>query len=141
MWMEAYTTSSDPKVVASYYVEAVKKHGGCPKIMRADMGTENGHVAVIQRFLRSNGVDNLAQNSFLYGKSTANQRIEFWWSILRKENSEFWIKLFHAIKNDGYFCGYQLEKEIVQFCFLNLIQVGLMKMLIVSQYYSMPNIC
>ena len=125
IWMEAYLTSSDPKVIGSYYVKAIKKHLGCPRIMRSDMGTENGHVEEMHRFLRRNGTDTQSQNCFFYGRSTANQRIEFWWSILRKESSQFWINLFHQLKNDGDFTCNQLDKSILQFCFLNMLQVDI----------------
>ncbi|KAI9523455.1 hypothetical protein NQZ68_027313 [Dissostichus eleginoides] len=38
MWMEAYTTNSDPKVIADYYFSTVTRIGGCPQRMRADRG-------------------------------------------------------------------------------------------------------
>lgn len=41
LWMEAYTTNSDPKVVASYFIKTVLSIGGCPERIRADRGTEN----------------------------------------------------------------------------------------------------
>ncbi|KAA8590318.1 hypothetical protein FQN60_014252 [Etheostoma spectabile] len=31
LWMEAYTTNSDPKVVASYFIKTVSSIGGCPE--------------------------------------------------------------------------------------------------------------
>jgi len=89
------------------------------------MGTENGHVEQIQRFLRRNAADRFAgDRSFLYGKSTANQRIEAWWGILRKEQAQFWIELNGELKNDGVFDGDVLDKGLIQFCFMKLIQVS-----------------
>lgn len=41
---------------------------GTAMIIRADPGTENVKVEVLQRFFRANG-----QDSFMYGKSRANQ--------------------------------------------------------------------
>lgn len=41
IWMNAFTTSSDPKIVGAYYMEAVQKLSGCPRIARGDCGTEN----------------------------------------------------------------------------------------------------
>lgn len=49
MWMEAYTTNSNPKVIAEYFINTVTCIGGCPKQLRADPGTEN--VRDIQTFL------------------------------------------------------------------------------------------
>jgi hypothetical protein len=76
VWMNAYHNSSNPKIIGGYFMEAVQSLGGCPRVMRADMGTENGHVRDIQRFLRRNHDDAMAgELSYMGGPSTANQRI------------------------------------------------------------------
>lgn len=78
----------------------------------ADRGTENGCVAEMQKFMRRNHMDSFAgQRSFLYGQSTANQRIEGWWGILRKQSAQFWINLFQTIQDDGHFPGDFLDKS------------------------------
>lgn len=124
LWMEAYTTNSDPKVIADYYIQCVTRLVGLPERIRADNGTENGHVAEMQMFLRRNHPDVFAmEKSFLYGRSTGNQRIESWWGILRKQSVQFWINVFQGIKENGYFSGDFLDKNLIQFCFLNLVQV------------------
>lgn len=47
---------------------------GTARIVRADPGTENVKVEVLQKFFRANGQDSFAgEKSFMYGKSTANQ--------------------------------------------------------------------
>ena len=89
----------DPRVIAGYYIEAVDQLVGCPSMVRGDMGTENGHVAGMQRFLTGQ------QSSFLYGKSTHNQRIESFWSILRKECSQFWMDTLRGLIDEGLFTG------------------------------------
>ena len=77
VWLEASTTNSDPKVVAYYYIQAVKRKAGCPRRIRSDMGTENTYIEQMQIFLRWNHQDEMTEpKSFLYGKSTHNQRIE-----------------------------------------------------------------
>lgn len=51
---------------------------GTPRIVRADCGTENVVVAGLQRFFRSQATDDFAGNkSFLYGKSSENQVVEY----------------------------------------------------------------
>lgn len=50
IWLEAYSTNSDPAVIASYFMSAVESRKGCPKRIRADMGTENGHVENMHKF-------------------------------------------------------------------------------------------
>ena len=52
IWLEAFTMSSDPAVIGIYFMSAVERRMGCPKRMRADRGTENGHVENMQKFLR-----------------------------------------------------------------------------------------
>ena len=122
--MEAYTTNYDPKVIADYHIQCITRLGGCPERMRADNGTENGHVANMQVFLRRNHTDAFAKdNSFIYGRSTANQRIESWWGILRKQSGQFWMNMFKAIQDNGNFSGDFLDKSLIQFCFLDLVQV------------------
>jgi len=73
IWLEAYRTSSDPKVIGGYYLTAVAKRNGCPVRVRGDLGTENATVCCLQQFLRRSGVDRWAgENSFLYRKSTGS---------------------------------------------------------------------
>lgn len=123
LWLNAYHTSSDPKVIAGYLMETVVELGGCARIIRADKGTENSCLRDIQRFIRRND-ESGGERSFIYGRSTANQRIESWWGFLRKECVEFWLEQLHRLKDEGHFDGDFLDKNLVLFCFLSLIQVG-----------------
>ena len=99
--------------------------GWLPKAgIRADMGTENGDVAQIQMFLRRNNDDIFSgPKSFLYGASTNNQRIEAWWGYLRKHCMQYWMDIFHTLTENGDFCGDILDKNLVRFCFMRLVQV------------------
>ena len=85
--------------------------------MRSDHGTENGTVSFLQTFLSE-------RNSFIYGTSTHNQRIERWWQILRTECSQFWINIFENLKDEGHFTGDFIDVNLVQFCFMKIIQVS-----------------
>lgn len=127
IWLEANTTNSDPKVIAGYFIEAVKRKQGCPQRIRADMGTENSYIEQMQVFLRRTHDDELAgSKSFLYGKSTHNQRIEWFWGLVRKEMSQFYISLFKELASDevGLFTGDLIDKSLIQFCFMQLVQVS-----------------
>lgn len=126
IWMNAYNTSNNPRVIGGYYIEAVTQLGGCPRIIRSDKGTENGHVREFQRYLRRNGTDTRAGlSSYMEGRSTANQRIEYWWAFLRRECTDFWICFFQKLVDDGDFNGSFLDVNLIQFCFLHLIQVNI----------------
>lgn len=124
IWVCCYTTSSNPRVIAGYYTEAIKSCGGCPRLIRSDKGTENVLVREMQQFLRRDGQDDRAgDRSFITGKSTSNQRIEYWWNFLRRECTDFWISMFYSLESDGDFSGDFIDMSLIQFCFMSLLQV------------------
>ena len=62
----------------AWSIDLCVKIVGAPRIVRADCGTENVVVAGLQRFFRSNAADDFSgDKSFLYGKSSANQVVDF----------------------------------------------------------------
>ena len=80
IWLRirAYKTNNDPKIIAGYFMEAVVSQGDSPSVIRGDLSTENGHVEATQRYLRRHHSDAFSgDKSFVYGRSTSNQRIEF----------------------------------------------------------------
>ncbi|KAL5016204.1 hypothetical protein ScPMuIL_005793 [Solemya velum] len=90
------------------------------------MGTENGFIEQMQIFLRRNHEDELSGNkSFMYDKSTHNQRIEWFWGCLRKEMDQYWLDFFQKLARDSgttSFPGDFLDKSLIQFCFVEFIQ-------------------
>lgn len=124
IWIKAYWTNSNPRIIAGYFMEEVEKLGGCPARVRCDMGTENVYLEQMQRFLRYDHVDEFARDCFIFGSSNHNQRIESWWSYLRKQHAQFWMNLFQELKEENEFSGDLLDKSLVQFCFMNIIQVS-----------------
>ena len=109
-----------------------KTIGGCPAIVRADIGTENGYVQVLLRIMRGVHDDAFAgKGSFIFGKSIANQRIETWWSRLRKECSQYWINVFTQLKDDGIFSNHILNKKLIRFCLAKRVHV----LVILKLYY------
>lgn len=124
IWLRAAFTNSNPRVIGSYFVEAIEQAGGYPRLLRTDMGTENVVLRDIQQYLRQNDEDDRAgERSFITGASTANQRIESWWGLMRKEGVEHWIQQLGELKDEGLFTGDFLDKALVQFCFMAVIQV------------------
>ncbi|CAK6984265.1 uncharacterized protein LOC115380193, partial [Scomber scombrus] len=95
---------------------------GCPKIMRSDLGTENVHVNRFQCFLREDDNGTVHGPCVLQGRSTANQRIESWWGNYRRQNAEYWRDLFQEFQSAGEFNGDMVDKGLIQFCFLDVIQ-------------------
>ena len=123
IWVEAFFTNSDPKIIAGYFASAVAKADGCPMILRTDKGTENVTTLRLQQFFRENDHGIHPHNCVILGKSTANTRIESWWGRLRRGCTEYWISKMHKLQSDGDFSGDDLDKELVRFCYLSVIQV------------------
>lgn len=123
IWLHAYSTNSNPSVIAGYFIAEVEKRRGTPAMIRSDFGTENGAMANMQRFLRwsTHGEDT---NCFIYGSSNHNQRIESWWCFLRKHHSQQWMNLFQELKDNDCFSGDFLDKQLILFSCLNLIEVS-----------------
>ncbi|KAL7407101.1 hypothetical protein ABVT39_002959 [Epinephelus coioides] len=125
MWLNAYTTSSDPKLIRGYYMDVVQRLGGCPRIVRGDLETKNGHVRGFQCFLVPTPPDSTI-DSYLDGASTGNQRIEYWWGFLRSQCVEFFSSLFGDLRDNVFFDAGFLDKSLLQFCCMGLIQVSVL---------------
>lgn len=128
IWLKACYTNNNPRVISGYFLTSLQELQYSPQTVRTDLGTENRHVEHIQNFLgNQNYIYNINQNAlppFIYGTSQHNQRIESWWCILRKECAQFWLNLFESLKDDYQFNGTFIDKSLIQFSFLNLIQVS-----------------
>jgi len=117
IWLKVHSTNNNPRIVAGYFIDAVAEILSVPKFVRGDRGTENGHIAAMQTFLAGS-------DTFLYGRSVANQRIEAWWGILRKECGQFWMDVLEHLKDQGHFTGSFVDRALVQFCFSRVLQVN-----------------
>ena len=125
MWLEVADSNHDPKLIASYYIKTITAVGGIPKGIRADRGTENVIVAALQRWLHwSVFGDEESHESFKYVRSTSNQRIESWWSFLRRYGgANWWINYFKDLRDSGvYNDSDPIQRACLQFCFMSLIQ-------------------
>ena len=135
LWLEVASSNNNPRIVAQYYLDYVRDINGAPRIVRGDRGTENVHIEVIQRFFRRSADDDFsAEKSFMYGRSTANQRIEAWWSILLKQCTDWWIKYFKDLRDRGLFSDEDIiHQECLKFCFMDLLANELHK---VAQHWN-----
>lgn len=126
MWLTCGHTNNDPAVIAHNFISCVQRMGVVPMRLRTDCGTENGTLAAIQCTLRHHHTDYYSGlRSHMYGTSMSNQRIESWWSILRKARAQFWINLFGDLRNDGHFNGSNEHQCLLQFCFQHILQADL----------------
>lgn len=91
--------------------------------MRTDMGTENTYIEQMQLLFKRD-ILNESIPPYFFGSSNRNQKMECWWSILRKHFTQFWMNLFKKIKDDDCFHGSYVEKAVIMFCFFHIIQVS-----------------
>lgn len=126
MWLEVGPSNNDPRITVQYFIDCIRQVNGFPCLVRGDCGTENVNIAAVQRYLTKGSSSSNQQTTcrgFLYGKSVANQRIEAWWSILRKCNSSWWMNYFKDMRDSGLFDGSDpLQCNCLQFCFMPLIR-------------------
>ena len=124
MWLEVGPSNNNPAIICQYFLDCVKQVNCTPQIIRSDKGTENTNIAAVQRFFRRAHQDEFGGNkSFIYGKSVSNQRIEAWWSFLRRECADWWINYFRNARERGiYNDGNNIHVECLKFCFSDLIQ-------------------
>ena len=120
IWLFVSTTNNDPLVVANFYLKAITNLGRAPNTLRMDLGTENVYCEELQVFFTK------SSNSFLYAASTRNQRIEAFWSRLKKLNLSWWIDFFsNLIKCRIFNPGSHLHREALIFRFMPVIQAQL----------------
>ena len=124
LWLEVSSSNNDPSIVAKYYVNYVRHVSGTASVIRGDKGTENTHIATIQRYFGALQDDSFSgDNSFIYGKSTSNQRIESWWSQLRRSCADWWISYFKDLEYRGLFCNEDIiHVECLKSCFMSILQ-------------------
>ena len=98
LWLEVSRSNKDPTIVDKYFLDCIHQLNGAPRAIRADRGVENTIIAGIQRYFR-----NFENSSFLFGKSTSNQRIEAWWSFFRRRFLQIWMNLFKDMRDEGLY--------------------------------------
>ncbi|KAJ7388158.1 hypothetical protein OS493_039510 [Desmophyllum pertusum] len=128
-----------PHIVGKYFLDCVGQVGGTPGICRGDAGAEHVNIAAMQRFFRRNASDAFGgEKSFLYGKSVSNQRIEGWWSFLRKSESDWWISFFKDLRDQGLINDDDyIHMQCLKFCFLPLLRAELQR---VAQHWNLHKI-
>eukprot|EP00111_Clytia_hemisphaerica_P012751 TCONS_00037524-protein len=129
LWLEVVFSNKDPALVNNFYLETVQKISGVPRKVVGDRGTENIYIAASQRFLTRFDIDRGGgEQSFKYGRSVSNQRIEAWWSMLRRTCTNWWINFFKdLIERDIFDTSNIIHCECIKFCFYLLLQQDLDK--------------
>ena len=120
LWLVASSTNNDPIVIGNCFLQCIKKTKIVHVVLRMEKGRENIFCEDLQLFFT--GTD----DSYIYVVWTRNQRIESFWSRLRKFRTNWWIDFFTRMVNEGVHRP-QLEThvEYLLFCFLPITQLEL----------------
>lgn len=83
-------SNNNPKIPATFFLDAVQNVGGWPRIVRFDYGTENVVLATMQcYFINVENDEFAAEKAHQYGSSPSNQRTEGWWSPFAQSRSNW----------------------------------------------------
>lgn len=84
------SSNNNPDIISYYYLKTVQKLDLLPTLIRSDKGTDNCIVESLQQALRYDHEDSSSgAHSFIKGRSTSNQRIDSYWSQMRREGVNF----------------------------------------------------
>ena len=121
IWLEVGPTNKLPEVVAKYYLDATRLHGGVPLQMKADDGTEHALIEPIHLYLCSLNRDQ-GYNSFSIVTSPRNQRIESYWSTLQRDRIGWWRRFFQDLVDVDMFSSDPVILDCLRYCFMSLIR-------------------
>ena len=126
-WLHAVKSNNLSAVPAQLFLDCIREVDGIPVLLRTDAGTENNLMASAQCYFRRHATDPFSgNNAHRPGPSPSNQRIESWWSIMRKGSSSWWINFFQDMCISELFDpNNKLHKEFAWFCFSRVIQKSL----------------
>ena len=120
-------SNKDPKLVCHLFTVYLRSFGGIPRKSVGDRGTENVHIPAAQRFLRRNHTDSMSGfETFQCGRSVSNQRIEAFWSQLRRLCTRWWIDfLMNVVESGECDLTLNIHRECLKFSFSQIIQTQL----------------
>ena len=123
MWLHTLRSNKNPKEVCCLYLNTIRSTG-VPRKVVGDKGNKNVNIAASQRFFRRNENDSSAgYNSFRYGKSISNQRIEALWSQLRRSCTNWWINFFKDLITLGKYDNTSVvDVECALFSFYGILK-------------------
>lgn len=101
MWIKVELTNKNPRLIGTFFFAAIKHFNPVPRVVRLDRGTENVHIANVQRLLHSGHSDGLVPADVMFGASTHNQRIKMFWSYLQRVLLNDYMNLFKDYSDLG----------------------------------------
>ena len=116
VWIYVGLSAHTAVSVGAQYLQAMKEVGIMPEFVRSDRGTETTIMADIHWHMRI-ALDSEAptlpfRDCWMYGKSTANQRIESWWGQLYEKVIGRWLRFFDRMRGDNSYIKDDLADKI-----------------------------
>ena len=137
LWIYCGTANRAKYSILYQYLQTVRLLGRCPRYIRTDKGSETGAVAAaqfrlfIEHAFKEPGWSDAEYEAlslsdcYVYGPSTANVRIESLWSLLRRQTTGKWIRLFTFMRKcDLYREEQHADLIAFLFVFMPLIRGG-----------------
>ena len=98
-WFYVGISSGTLRSVLAQYLNVIESRGTMPNIVRSDRGRETLLISAAHYYLsqsRFRVLNGIRQNvefrdTWVYGKSTHNAKIESWWSRLQDGRGKFWM--------------------------------------------------
>ncbi|KDR70020.1 hypothetical protein GALMADRAFT_230371 [Galerina marginata CBS 339.88] len=123
-WMKVWWTNNNPKLILSYYLEIVEKHGFMPMVTQSDPGSENYGIANAHTTLRHWHDPSLAgtiQHRWMRQKK--NVMPEIAWSQLRRRFTPgFEDILEYGVANGIYDSSRILDELVFRWVFIPWMQ-------------------
>ena len=98
-WSYVGVTNRTAVSILHGYLDSISHLGFGPRFVRSDRGGETILMAQAHLTLQQAYEPEITfENCYMYGTSTANQRIEAWWSQLTKTLTGKWITFFRTLR-------------------------------------------
>ncbi|KZP15177.1 hypothetical protein FIBSPDRAFT_912633 [Athelia psychrophila] len=103
-WVKIWWTNSNPRLIAKWFLDACREHGGVPLISQSDPGSENYGVANAQTKIRHRLDPSLiATIQHRWMRRHQNILSEIKWLILRRDWSPGFEDVFDRGVNEGWY--------------------------------------
>lgn len=114
--LNVMVSNKEPHQVGHCFLDGAIENGGLPSRTVSDFGTETGIVVgIMRRFV--------GQQSHTYTSSQRNQRIESWWSQLRRGATSYIMNHFALLESEELVnFGNEYDKDLIRYSFMTSIQ-------------------
>ncbi|KAJ7070248.1 hypothetical protein B0H15DRAFT_957851 [Mycena belliarum] len=103
-WMKIWWTNSNPRLILSYYLDAVQELGFMPLVSQSDPGTENFGLAnghTLLRHLHDPSLQGTLQHRWMREKK--NVKPEIGWSQMRRRFTPGFENILDIGVNEGWY--------------------------------------